>query len=199
MEQRNLHEREAEILKSLVHEFIITGKPVGSRSFVNKYSFSISPATMRNVMFDLEELGYLMQLHTSSGRVPTDKGYRFYVDSLLDSYEFVMTEKMRLREELLEREVQLDKMFASITRMLSLASTYAGIVLTPQSDFTVVKHIQLLPLDKNDIMFILVTRTGVVINKKVHISEDLSPDDLQRFSRYLTEELCGYSLFEIKG
>jgi heat-inducible transcriptional repressor len=139
--QRPLNERECAVLSALVYEYITTGKPVGSRSFVQKYSFSISPATMRNIMFDLERMGYLMQPHTSAGRVPTDMGYRFYVDSLLDTYEFVMNEKVRVKEELIKREVQLDKMFSAVSKMLSLVSTYAGIVLTPKPDFTVVKRI----------------------------------------------------------
>jgi len=86
---KQLNEREAQVLKAIVYEYISTGKPVGSRSFVQKYSFSLSPATMRNIMFDLEQMGYLSQPHTSAGRIPTDKGYRFYVDSLLDTYETV--------------------------------------------------------------------------------------------------------------
>ena len=82
-----ISERESAILRALIFEYISTGKPVGSRSFVQKYSFSISPATMRNVMFDLEAMGYLMRPHASSGRLPTDKGYRFYVDLLMDTYD----------------------------------------------------------------------------------------------------------------
>ncbi|HNR87081.1 MAG TPA: heat-inducible transcriptional repressor HrcA [Spirochaetota bacterium] len=196
--ERVLDERESAVLKALVYEFIVTGKPVGSRSFVQKYSFSISPATMRNIMFDLENLGFLMQPHTSSGRIPTDVGYRFYVDSLLDTYEFVMSEKVRVREELIKKELQLDKMFASVSKMLSLVSKYASVVLSPKPDFTVVKHVELIPLDSDEILFILVTRNGMILNKKVSVSTRITQDDIYELSRYLTGELCGYSLYEIK-
>ncbi len=195
---RPLDEREAAVLRAIVYEYITKGKPVGSRSFVQKYSFSLSPATMRNIMFDLEAMGYLMQPHTSAGRIPTDRGYRYYVDSLLDSYEFVMNEKLKVREELLRKELQLDKMFSSISKMLSLVSRYAGIVLTPKPDFTVVKYIDLVPLDNNEILFIMITRTGVILTKRVSVSASLLQDELYQHSRYLTSELCGYSLLEIR-
>ncbi len=193
-----LDEREAAVLRALVYEHITTGKPVGSRSFVQKYSFAVSPATMRNIMFDLEAGGYLMQPHTSAGRIPTDKGYRFYVDSLLDTYEFVMSEKMRVREELLEKELHLDRIFSSISKMLSLVSNYAGVILTPKPDFTVVKHIELVPLDNSEILFILITRTGMVLTKKVRVSAKVIQDEVRNYAKYLTSELCGYSLLDVK-
>ncbi len=193
-----LNEREAAVLRALVYEHITTGKPVGSRSFVQKYSFAVSPATMRNIMFDLEAGGYLMQPHTSAGRIPTDKGYRFYVDSLLDTYEFVMNEKLRVREELLEKELHLDRIFSSISKMLSLVSNYAGVILTPKPDFTVVKHIELVPLDNSEILFILITRTGMVLTKKVRVSAKVIHDEVRNYAKYLTSELCGYSLLDVK-
>jgi heat-inducible transcriptional repressor len=139
-----------------------------------------------------------MQPHTSAGRVPTDKGYRFYVDSLLDTYEFVMNEKLRVREELLEKELHLDRIFSSISRMLSLVSNYAGVILTPKPDFTVLKHIELVPLDNSEILFILITRTGMVLTKKVRVSSKVIQDEVRNYAKYLTSELCGYSLLDVK-
>ena len=96
---------------------------------------------MRNIMFDLESLEYLKQPHTSAGRIPTDNGYRFYVNSLLDTYEFSLKDReISVKEEAIKREVQLDKIFSVITRMLSTESRYAAVMLTPQFDFTVVKR-----------------------------------------------------------
>ncbi len=195
---KQLNEREAAVLQALVHEYITTGKPVGSRSFVQKYSFTVSPATMRNIMFDLETGGFLMQPHTSAGRIPTDQGYRFYVDSLLDTYEFVMNEKLRVREDLIKKELQLDRIFSSVSKMLSLVSNYAGVILTPKADYTVVKHIELVPLDSNEIVFILITRTGMVLTKKVKVSTNLIQEDIRNYAKYLTNELCGFSLFNIR-
>ena len=196
--ERRLSDREAAILRALVFEYISSGKPVGSRTFVQKYSFSLSPATMRNVMCDLEILGFLSSPHTSAGRIPTDKGYRFYVDTLLDSYESILESKMGLKEEYLSREIQLDKMLSSLTRMLSMTSQYASMVLTPRNDFAIVKHIELVPLDSTEILVILVTRTGNVINKKVNVSQAVTQDDLHRYSKYLTTTLSGYPLYDIR-
>ncbi|MBN2038435.1 MAG: heat-inducible transcription repressor HrcA [Spirochaetes bacterium] len=197
-QNKHLSERESSVLKALVYEYIVSGKPIGSRSFVIKYSFSISPATMRNIMFDLEKMGYLTQPHTSAGRLPTDKGYRFYVESLLDSYEFTIDNNSNLNEETLRRELQIDQMFNSLTKMLSTVSNYAGVVLTPIPDYSIVKHIELVPLSENTVLFILVTRMGTVVNQKISISSSFSHDDLHAYSKYLTSELCGYSLFDIK-
>ncbi len=196
--KRNLTDRESAVLCALVFEFITTGKAVGSRSFVQKYSFNLSPATMRNIMADLESLGFLMHMHTSSGRIPTDIGYRYYVDSLLESYNFIMDETLRIKEEFLQREIKLDMIFSSITKMLSMVSTYAGIVISPKPDYTVVKHIELVPLGNNSILFIMVTRTDIVLNKKVSISEILSQDELHKMSKFLTIELNGFSVNDVK-
>jgi heat-inducible transcriptional repressor len=195
---RKLDEREQSVLRALVDEYISTGKPVGSRSFVQKYSFSISPATMRNIMYDLEKIGYLMQPHTSAGRTPTDLGYRFYVDSLLENYDFSMVEDSLFGHDFFKGEMELEKIFTALTRMLSVTSKYAGIILTPQPDFTVVKRIELIPLDNNEILVILVTRTGIIINKKIQISVNVTQDELHVFSNYLSSVLCGYALYEIR-
>ncbi len=199
IKERPLEEREASLLQAIVHDYITTGKPVGSRSFVQKYSLAVSPATMRNIMFDLESMEFLKQPHTSAGRIPTDKGYRFYVNSLLDSYDSSLKEKeISVKEEAIKREVHLDKIFSIISRMLSNESHYAAVMLTPRFDFTVVKRVVLVPMDSNEILFILITRTGVVLTKKVTVSSSVTQDDLYCFSNYLTGELCGYAIYEIK-
>lgn len=195
---KKLDDREAEILSAIINEYISSGKAVGSRSFVMKHSMSLSPATLRNIMFDLDTSGYLMQPHTSAGRIPTDFGYRFYVDSLLESYEQLNKIPVNIKEESIKKEVQLDKMFLAIAKSLANNSKYAGIVLTPKPDFAIVKQIELLSLDNNEVLVILITRTGMVLNKKVLMSDYVSQDDLSKFSRFLTSALCGYSLEEIK-
>jgi heat-inducible transcriptional repressor len=198
VKSRPLNDREASVLQAIIYEYITTGKPVGSRSFVQKYSFSLSPATMRNIMFDLESMEYLKQPHTSAGRIPTDIGYRFYVNSLLDSYEFSLKDReISVKEEAIKKEVQLDKIFTVVTRMLSTESRYAAVMLTPKFDFTVVKRIVLVPMGINEVLFILITRTGMVLTKKVTISSNVTQDDMYAFSAYLTEELCGYAVYEI--
>ncbi len=150
-------------------------------------------------MFDLESMEFVKQPHTSAGRIPTDKGYRFYVNSLLDSYHFSLKDRViSVKEEAVRREVQLDKIFSLITRMLSSESRYAAIMLTPRFDFTVVKRIVLVPMDNNEVLFILVTRTGMVLTRKVMISSTVTQDELYDYSKYLTGELSGYSINEIR-
>ncbi len=194
-----LNDREVSILRAIVYDYILTGKPVGSRSFVQNYSLSISPATIRNIMSDLERMGFLMQPHTSSGRVPTDQGYRFYVNSLLDSYDLNIQDEISINEEKIRRELQIDKIYTLIAKMLSSVSKYAGVMLSPRPDYTVVKRIELVTLDNNEILFILVTRSGVIINKRVVISMNVTVDHLHDYSQYLTGELCGYTLRELKA
>jgi len=191
--------KEAQILKSIIYDYIITGKPVGSRSFVQKYAFSISPATMRNIMSDLEKMGYLAQPHTSAGRLPTYKGYRFYVDSLLNDYNYDLNEELPGPDRQIKKELELEDVFNSLLKMLSKESNYASVMLTPKLDYTVVKRIELVPLDDNAILMVLVTRTGMIINKRITLSTYITQENLGKHSNYLTSELSGYSLFEIKN
>lgn len=196
--ERKLDERESSILNAIVYEYISTGKTVGSRSFVQKYSLSISPATMRNIMFDLESMRYLKQPYTSAGRIPTDKGYRFYVNSLLDSYNFNLNDDFNLKVDLIKREIQLDRIFQSITKNLSVVSKYAGVILAPRPDFAVIKRIDLIPIGNNEVICVIITRTGKIINKKVMISNSPVAESFYDFSKYLTGEMGGYSILQIK-
>ena len=152
---------------------------------------------MRNIMYDLERMGYLMQPHTSAGRVPTDKGYRYYVNSLLDSYDSTFQD-LEIEEKIFQRELQLDKIFESVTKMLSVISNYAGVMLSPNPDFTILKIIELIQLESNEVLVIIVTRTGMILTKKVNISVRVTQDELSEYSKFLTRELCGYSLNQIK-
>ncbi|HPS57958.1 MAG TPA: heat-inducible transcriptional repressor HrcA [Spirochaetota bacterium] len=196
---RPLDDRESAILNAIVYEYILTGKAVGSRSFVQKYSFSLSPATMRNIMFDLERMDYLMQPHTSSGRIPTDKGYRYYVDSLLDNYHINYDQEKIIEDKLIQREMQVEKIFESVTKMLSTVSNYAGVMLSPNPDFTVVKLIELIQIESNEVLLIAISRTGLILTRRVNLSVRVTPDELLDYSSFLTGELCGYSLQEIKS
>jgi len=196
--ERQLDERESSILNAIVYEYILTGKPVGSRSFVQKYSLSLSPATIRNIMFDLERMNFLMQPHTSSGRVPTDLGYRYYVDSLLDNYHSEFHQDMILDDKIFQKELQIDKIFQSVTKMLSLVSNYAGVMLSPKPDFTVVKIVELIQLESDEVLMLAITRTGMILTKKVTLSVKVTQDELSEYSKFLTGELCGFSLHHIK-
>jgi heat-inducible transcriptional repressor len=154
---------------------------------------------MRNIMSDLERMDYLMQPHTSSGRIPTDKGYRYYVDSLLDNYHMDYDEEKIIEEKLIQREMQLEKIFESVTKMLSTVSNYAGVMLSPNPDFTVVRLIELIQIASNEVLLIAVSRTGLILTRKVNLSVRVTPGELVDYSSFLTGELCGYSLQKIKN
>ena len=195
---RLLNEREAAILTTLVHEYIETGRPVGSRTFVQKYSFSISPATMRNIMSDLEYLEYLKQPYASAGRIPTDKGYRFYVDSIMDNYEFDNYDNIEIHKRFFSGKIILDEIYKSVTKKLTEVSGYASVMLTPKPDFAVIKRIELIPIDGHDVLMILIARTGMIVTRKFSLSISVTLDLLRDYSTYLTSELSGYSISDIK-
>jgi heat-inducible transcriptional repressor len=196
-----LDERTQGILMAVVHSFISTAEPVGSRTISKRYEFGLSPATIRNVMSDLEELGFLEQPHTSAGRVPTDQGYRFYVNYLQDM--------KRLERELSEEESaliiqrfalyhgEIDEIVAEASRLLSEVSRYAGIVLRKFST-TVFKRIEFVKIRGRQVLGIFVMQSGMVQNKFIMLDEELTQDELHRISNYLNQEFSGLSLPKIR-
>src|SRR6266480_964225 len=155
-----LENRKRKLLQAVIYHYVRTAKPVGSQVIVDKYNFGMSSATVRNLLVDLEREGYLTQPHTSAGRVPTDKGYRFYVDSLLDIQTLAATEEDRLRKEYSARAKELEDLMVSTSHMLSQVSHYTGMVLSPRLDKSLLRRLQLVPLGGNQILVVVVSHTG---------------------------------------
>jgi heat-inducible transcriptional repressor len=196
-----LDERTRGILMAVVHSFISTAEPVGSRTISKRYDFGLSPATIRNVMSDLEELGLLEQPHTSAGRVPTDQGYRLYVNYLQDmkrlEQELSQEESALIVQRFAPYHGEIDEIVAEASRLLSEVSRYAGIVLRKFST-TVFKRIEFVKIRGLQVLCIFVMQSGMVQNKFIMLDEVLTQDELHRISNYLNQEFSGLPLTKIR-
>jgi len=193
-----LHERDKQILQSLIDEYILTAEPVGSRRISKKYHLDLSSATIRNVMADLEEMGFLHQPHTSAGRIPTDRGFRFYVDSILEIRELTRSEKEYIRKKYEISTMDISDVMKETSKALSKFSQSISIIVAPKFTSTVLRHLEFLKINENRVLVIFVSQSGIVQNKIIEVEEDISQDDLYQYSNYLNEMFAGLSLEEVK-
>ena len=193
-----LEERNKQILTSVINEYVLTAEPVGSRKLAKKYNINLSSATIRNVMSDLEELGLLHQPHTSAGRIPTEKALRFYVNSILKVKDLKLREKDRIRKQYQFSELEASDIIKQTTEVLSVLSHQMSIISAPKIIGTVLKHIEFIKISSNRILVIFVSQSGFVQNRIVEDQEDISQDELDKYSRYLGELLVGISLEEVR-
>lgn len=194
-----LDERDKRILCAIVQSYINNPDPVGSRFITRKYAFSLSPSTIRNTMADLEEMGFLTQPHTSAGRVPTDKGYRFYVDSL-SSGDYQINNRSFVSE--LTRELEsirddIDILLDRTTRRLSNFSHYLSVALSPAAGETTFNRLELLKHKGSRVVAVLFTNEGLIKNKVIEVDAELTQHDLNRISAYLNSEFYDHTLDEI--
>ena len=193
MPERSLH-----LFRLLVERFIEDGQPVGSRTLARDSELELSPATIRNVMSDLEEMGLLYSPHTSAGRVPTAKGYRLFVDSLLRINQLNSREIDRIAEELgMHQDVQ--SLFERTSNMLSDITRFAGIVMLPRQDQHALKHVEFVSLSDNRILVVLVISDSEVQNRVIHTAKVYTPAELQQASNYLNELFVGKDLPRIRS
>jgi len=190
--------REKKVLQAIIMDYIQTAEPVGSRTVSKKYQMELSPASIRNVMADLEELGLLLQPHTSAGRIPTDQAFRFYVDSILEVRNLSRMDQNRIAQGLGEEKLDINETLKRASHLLSLLSRQTGLVLAPRFSSNVFKHIEFIKLKEKKILFILVSNLGEVQNKIISADEVLTQDELNKFSKYLTEIMGGLGLQEAK-
>lgn len=193
-----LDERKRKILRAVAHNYIATAMPVGSRTIAKKYKFGLSPATIRNCMADLEELGYLAHPHTSAGRIPTDKGYRLYVDSLMEKEDLSLKEKARIEKEYFNEMTRIDQIMEETSQALSFLSHYTGLVLAPNLEKSIFHHLELIPLENGRILSILVTGSGLVKNKIIETEEVLPKEKLEEILNLINDRLSNLPLKRIK-
>ncbi len=193
-----LNARMKEILKMIVEDYIQTAEPVGSRTVSKKLESTLSPATIRNIMADLEELGLLYQPHPSAGRIPTERGLRYYIDHLLDIRELSKEEQERIRSDYLHHQLEGKELFREACRILSLSSHYLAVVWAPRMGMLVLQHIEFVKLKKHLILAILISSTGLVQNRIIEMEEDLSQSELDHLSDYLNHLLTGLTLYEVR-
>lgn len=195
-----LTQRQQMILSAIVENYVQFAEPVGSRTLSKHQEFQLSPATIRNEMADLEELGYLDQPHASAGRVPSHKGYRYYVDHLQPEHRDVDSQTLRtLRELFRERMDELERVIQQTSVVLSQLTQYTSIILGPQVRHEKIQHIQLIPIGAGKAVAILVTDTGHVSNRQVQLSEDISSDEVARMVEVLNRRLHGVSISKFRS
>lgn len=192
-----LGEREKEVLRAVVQEYIFTGGPVGSQQLTRRPEFDVSSATMRNVLSDLEELGFLEKPHTSAGRVPTDRGYRFYVDTLVKLRDPTPRDRELIHAGLVQ-ESNLEDLLSDASRVLHSLTRHAGVVLTPRPDAAVFQRIEFVRLREDRVLAILVGQNGQVHNKALTVDFPLTSDELIKASNYLSELLREVPLEEAR-
>ncbi|ASS76104.1 heat-inducible transcriptional repressor HrcA [Tumebacillus algifaecis] len=194
-----LTDRQKIILQILVDDYILTAEPVGSRTISKRPDVSISPATIRNEMADLEEMGYLEQPHTSAGRIPSQKGYRFYVDHLLRPSEAPDYDPHDLRVEILQKIDQMEQVVQQSATILSSLTNYTAIVLGPKVMTTKLRQIQLVPLLDRKAVAIIVMDNGHVENRMVTIPDGVEVESITRFIELLNRKLVGVPVPELKA
>lgn len=187
------------ILSAIVDDYIRSAEPVGSRSISKRGDVGFSPATIRNEMSDLEELGFLEQPHTSAGRIPSNKGYRYYVDHLLGSGLISSQDVLMLKSVLAERITEIEQMIQQVAIILSNLTNYTSIVLGPEVFSHTLKQVQLVPIGDNRAVALIITNTGHVENKIVTIPEGLSVSDIERTVAILNARLTGVPLLQLKS
>ena len=193
-----LSERSKSILNAIISSYIATAEPVGSRTITKRYEMGISPATVRNIMADLEEMGYLLQPHISAGRVPTDKAYRFYIDMLLEVKALPKQQEEAINNYPLPRE-DFHHLMQETSRLLSGLSHYCGVVMAPKPAETVYKHIEFIRLSGRKALAIFVSNSGIIHNRMISLDEDLTQKELEQVSAFLNRELSGKTLNEIRA
>lgn len=194
-----LDERKLRILQAIVSDYISTAEPIGSRTIARKYDLGVSPATIRNEMADLELLGYLEQLHTSSGRIPSAKGYRLYVDSLLAPEAITENEINLIKSWYDAKAKRVEEVFQETAKLISRMTKNVSLVLAPQLSQAAFRYLQFLPLGKDRVIAVIMTDAGFVENKIIEIPEGSCYEDFQRIAMVTNQHLVGQPLDSIKA
>lgn len=193
-----LTDRQLLILQVIVDDFIQSAQPVGSRSLSKKDSILLSSATIRNEMSDLEELGFIEKTHSSSGRVPSDKGYRYYVDHLLSPRSLKEDEVKKVQSIFDERMIEIEKIVQKSTSILSELTNYTVFALGPTVRENKLKKIQIIPVSNQTAVAIIVTDTGHVQNQMFALPEQIDASDLERLANILNDRLIGVPIVQLK-
>jgi len=198
METEELNQREKAILRSIVQQFILTATPVGSKNITKKYDIGFSPATVRNIMSDLEDSGFINHPHTSAGRVPTDKGYRFYVDSLMDIEKLNTKEKGLIEDGFSSITIEADELVKITSRLLSSITRQIACVTYPNLESGILEKIQIISLTSTKILAVISIRSGLVKTITMELDTEMRESQLESVQSILNEKLAGLSLEEIR-
>ena len=189
-----LSERKVKILQAIIRNYLETGEPVGSRTISKYTDLNLSSATIRNEMSDLEEMGYILQPHTSAGRIPSDKGYRLYVDTMMEQKDREIEE---MKEVMVQKEDKMDQLLKQVAKLLAVNTNYASMITTPTIHTNKLKFIQLSRVAVNQLLAVVVVEGNVIKNNIIHTAEELDDETLLKLNILLNTHLNGLALEEI--
>ncbi len=188
-----LSERKKAILQAIIEDYIASAEPVGSRNIAKNHDLGLSAATIRNEMADLEEMGYLDKPHTSAGRIPSEMGYRFYVDSLMHRYSLTMEEIANLQSSMDRKYNQLENVVSEISDIISKATNYPAIVELPVAQKSRLRSVKMMLIERGSVLIVVVTDAGVVRNRHMKVSGDIDYEVVDSISEFLSGQLTGLS------
>ena len=192
----DLNERKLRILQAIISDFIYSAEPVGSRTLSKRYDMGLSPATIRNEMSDLEDMGFLTHPHTSAGRVPSDKAYRLYVDNLMQRYEIPESEKKFIAENLTSNIIELEKTIQHAASLLSELTNLTSFAMTPKTEKDRIKYVKLIPVDEMTVILMIAAESGKVSNTALKIAVPYSEEGLEIIAKTITYNYRGKSITE---
>ncbi|MDD2494167.1 MAG: heat-inducible transcriptional repressor HrcA [Tissierellia bacterium] len=194
----SLDKRKILILKAIISSYIDNAEAVGSRTISKKYELGVSPATIRNEMSDLEEMGFLVQPHTSSGRIPTDKAYRYFVDDLWKNADKSRNPNVEAIRKIIDEEAsELDSIFNNSVRILSQITRYTSFIVAPHLKKTKIKRIQLVSITENKIMLIIVMESNIVRQVVINLRSPIPEEQLHKISVSLSERISGHKIEDV--
>ncbi len=186
-----MDERKQKVLQAIILDYIATAEPVGSRTISRKYNLGVSPATVRNEMADLEELGLIEQPHTSAGRIPSQSGYRYYVDCLMEKEPLDKDIKDMISKAMMVRMRETEALIQISGKLLSQLTSYTALILAPSLGRNALRHLQILPIDDNKAVVVIVLDNGHVEHKVIDVPSGINNEDFTAISRVLNEQLYG--------
>ena len=192
----DLTERKLKILQAIIADFVRTAEPVGSRTISRNYELGISPATIRNEMSDLEEMGYLTHPHTSSGRVPSEKAYRLYVNEMMGKKELSEAEKNMIAQQLYDNVTELDNLIERAAHVLSEITNLTAFALSPGKELDKLRYVNLLPVDTRTVVLMIVSESGKVSNTTVQLDRPVNEETLRILAKNMTYNYSGKTLCE---
>ena len=192
--EKHLDERKQKILKAIIQTYLATGEPVGSRTISKYTDLNLSSATIRNEMSDLEDMGYILQPHTSAGRIPSDKGYRLYVDAMMKEKEQEVAE---IKELMIQKTDRMEKVLKQVVKVLASNTKYATMITGPSYHRTKVKFIQLSKVRKDQLLAVIVTEGNMVKNQMIDLDEEMDDETVLKLNLLLNTQLNGLTIEEI--
>ena len=198
LNQEELEQRKRKVLQYVIHEFISSGKPVGSNSIATSSRLGLSPATIRNTLADLENEELIIQPHTSAGRIPTDKGYRMYVDALVELQRLAVQEQIKIHDEYEERIKEIEDLMSQTSRMLSSLSHYTGFVVTPKWEKNIFSSLELIPISSRRILCAMISESGFAKHFIINTNIEIPREKLRGIARLINQSFAGITLSEVK-